>query len=58
MDEHEFIYPISSVIQELRIDDEYINQEIDKKIMTATRFSPVFVNSIVSKNKDEKKEDK
>lgn len=58
MDEHEFIYLISSVIQELRIDDEYINQEIDKKIITAPRFSPVFLNFIVSKNKGEKKEDK
>ncbi len=34
-----------------------INQEIDKKIMTAPRFSPVFLNFIVSKN-EEKKEDK
>jgi hypothetical protein len=58
MDEHEFIYLISYVLQELRIDDEYINQEIDKKIMTATCFYPVFLNFIVSKNKDEKKEDK
>jgi hypothetical protein len=57
MNEHEFIYLISSVIQKLRIDDEYINQEIDKKIITAPRFSPVFLNFIVSKN-EEKKEDK
>lgn len=35
-----------------------INQEIDKKIITAPRSSPVFLNFIVSKNKDEKKEDK
>jgi hypothetical protein len=34
-----------------------INQEIDKKIMTAPRLSPFFLNFIVSKN-EEKKEDK
>ncbi len=34
-----------------------INQEIDKKIMTAPRFSPIFLNLIIPKNKDEKKED-
>lgn len=32
MDEREFIYLIPSVIQELNIDNEYINQEVDKKI--------------------------
>ena len=34
-----------------------INQEIDKKIMMAPRYSPVFLNFIISKNKDEKEED-
>jgi hypothetical protein len=34
-----------------------INQEIDKKIMMAPRFSPVFLNLIISKNKDEKNDD-
>lgn len=32
-----------------------INHEIDKKIMMAPKFSPVFVNLIIAKNKDEKK---
>ena len=34
-----------------------INQEIDKKIMMAPRYSPVFLNFIISKNKAEKEED-
>jgi len=34
-----------------------INEGINRKIMTAPRFSPVFMNLIISKNKDERKED-
>jgi hypothetical protein len=34
-----------------------INHEIDKKIIMVSRFSPVFVNLIIAKSKDEKEED-
>ncbi|WP_458743477.1 hypothetical protein [Candidatus Nitrosocosmicus sp. T] len=34
-----------------------INQQIDKKILMAPRFSPVFMNLIMAKSKDEKEED-